>query len=227
MLQRTFVGESTNYFASLKSCGVYGVTSVNFPTNRKEFKGLPYPGSHAYAYKKMCPLVSSVSPVTFFALSEGTPMTPCDTICDFSLDAKTMSWKRKKIIGLQLGLTPVTPMTPSIQAEDQHFLQLKTSIDLFRLDLVVGEIANGVDGGELARINNLTWEFMRFDNLSFDNAMQLAAEIVLVSEMSPCERNYIDVLEFYLLYCRKKIVLQDLENSVQWSVDLLQPITES
>lgn len=67
------------------------------------------------------------------------------------------------------------------------------NLEQFRFDLIPAAIAEGSSEQELERVNNMAWEFMKFDELPFNEAIKLAAEIVVSCEVSACEAAYEDV----------------------------------
>lgn len=46
---------------------------------------------------------------------------------------------------------------------------------------------------ELNRVNNMAWEFMQVDDMRFQEAMTLAAQIVAHCEIAACEASYVNV----------------------------------
>ena len=67
------------------------------------------------------------------------------------------------------------------------------NLEQFRFDLIPEEIAAGSSEQELERVNNMAWELMKFDDLPFNEAIKLAAEIVVSCEVSACEAAYENV----------------------------------
>jgi hypothetical protein len=103
----------------------------------------------------------------------------------------------------------VSHWTPLIRAQKNEILRLLKHLDggasieetnsllnklrPFRFDLVAQEIDAGFDQSELAGVNNMAWEFMKIDGLSFDVAIRLAAEIIAYCGVTTCEAAYEDV----------------------------------
>jgi len=55
------------------------------------------------------------------------------------------------------------------------------------------DTANEPEPELLTRINNMAWEFMQVDGMAFDDAITLAAEIVVHGKVAACEAAYADV----------------------------------
>lgn len=103
----------------------------------------------------------------------------------------------------------VSHWTPLIRAQKNEILCLLKQLDggagieetnsllnklrPFRFDLVAQEIDAGFDQSELAGVNNMAWEFMKIDGLSFDVAIRLAADIVAHCGVTASEAAYEDV----------------------------------
>jgi len=64
------------------------------------------------------------------------------------------------------------------------------NLEQFRFDLIEGSAASVQ---EVERVNNMAWEFMRVDEMTFADAISLAAEIVVSCEVSACEAAYENV----------------------------------
>ncbi len=60
------------------------------------------------------------------------------------------------------------------------------------------EIDAGETVGELYRANNMAWEFMQADGMAFEDAIRLAAEIVVSGQVAACEAAYADVMAIFL-----------------------------
>lgn len=50
---------------------------------------------------------------------------------------------------------------------------------------------------ELHRVNNMAWEFMQADGMTFQDAINKAAMIVATCDVAACESAYINVLELW------------------------------
>jgi hypothetical protein len=71
----------------------------------------------------------------------------------------------------------------------QHLEELR----MFRFELIEEDIDEGYSSAILGRINNMAWEFMQVDGMSFYDAIRIAAEIVSACEVAACESAYEDV----------------------------------
>ncbi len=67
----------------------------------------------------------------------------------------------------------------------------------FRFDLVRKEIDSGYSASELHRANNMAWDFMQVDGMTFQDAIKKAAEIVTNTQMAACEAAYVDVMALF------------------------------
>ena len=67
------------------------------------------------------------------------------------------------------------------------------SLAQFGFELMQADIDAGYPADELHRVNNMAWEFMQVDGMAFDEAIKLAAEIVVHGQVSACEAAYEDV----------------------------------
>ena len=68
-------------------------------------------------------------------------------------------------------------------------------LNQFRFDLIEGSV-NSIQ--EIDRVNNMAWQFMKSDGLPFNEAIRLAAEIVVSCEVSACEAAYEDVQTLWI-----------------------------
>lgn len=64
---------------------------------------------------------------------------------------------------------------------------------LFRFDLVAHDIEDGYPADDLARVNNLAWEFMQVDSMAFSAALHLAAQIVAECDVAASKSAYENV----------------------------------
>jgi hypothetical protein len=71
------------------------------------------------------------------------------------------------------------------------------ALSQFRFDLVLYEIDAGHPAGDLHRVNNMAWEFMQADGMTFDGAIKAAAEIVASTQAAACEAAYTDVMALF------------------------------
>lgn len=78
-------------------------------------------------------------------------------------------------------------------AKSEQTNSLLNKLGLFRFDLIAQEIDAGFDQSELAGVNNMAWEFMKIDGLSFEEAIRMAAEIIAYCGVTVCEAAYEDV----------------------------------
>lgn len=76
-------------------------------------------------------------------------------------------------------------------------LKLLADLERFRFDLAEQDIAEGASAEELRRTNSLCWEIMQADGLAFDEAMRIAAGIVVSCPPAPCEAGYDDPHEIW------------------------------
>jgi hypothetical protein len=74
---------------------------------------------------------------------------------------------------------------------------LADTLALFRFDLVQQEIEDGHPADELHRVNNMAWEFMQADGMTFDEAMKRASEITICTQVAACEAAYVDVMALF------------------------------
>lgn len=72
------------------------------------------------------------------------------------------------------------------------------SLAQFNFDLVKTEIEAGHAADELHRVNDMAWEFMQVDGMAFQEAIRLAAEIVVSGQVAACEAAYADVMAVFL-----------------------------
>ena len=70
-------------------------------------------------------------------------------------------------------------------------------LSAFKFDRVEREIAEGASAEELHRTNNLCWHLMYADGMAFDEAMAIAADIVVNCPPAPCEVGYDDPHEIW------------------------------
>ncbi len=116
--------------------------------------------------------------------------------------------KKAKLEGVQIFLNhdgsiratgpidSLASLKPSLQRNKTaivEHLRLRAALEQFRFDLIELEIADGADAAELDRVNNLCWQIIQHDQLPFDRAMQIAAEIVVACGPAPGEERYQDV----------------------------------
>jgi hypothetical protein len=71
------------------------------------------------------------------------------------------------------------------------------SLAQFRFDLLQADIDAGYAVAELHRVNNMAWEFMQVDGMAFNDAITLAAELVVKGQVAACEAAYCDVMALF------------------------------
>lgn len=81
--------------------------------------------------------------------------------------------------------------------EQRHIPTISESLALFRFDLVKQEIAEGYPEAEMRRFHNLAHVLMRDENLPFEDAVKVAAQIVIHCPMAECELTYVDLIELW------------------------------
>ncbi len=74
---------------------------------------------------------------------------------------------------------------------------LRHELDRFRFDLFDKETTAGHLARERQRVNNMAWEFMQADGMSFNEAMQAAAAIAAICPPAPCEASYTNALTLW------------------------------
>ncbi len=122
-----------------------------------------------------------------------------------NLDLSRLSRRGKMEAGQQKpSIHAGVPACPACPVEKTGNLQgIESSDELlarlaqFRFDLVEADIASGAPTAELDRVNNLCWEFMDADGMPFDQALAVAASIVVTCEPAPCEAGYTDVRQLW------------------------------
>lgn len=112
--------------------------------------------------------------------------------------------------GVLLSLTPagtlkvagneavVRRWAPTLRLHRQALLDaLRSALSAFKFDLVEQDIAGGASAEELRRANNLCWHLMQADGLAFDEAMRIAAGIVVSCPPAQCKAGYDDPHELW------------------------------
>ncbi len=122
--------------------------------------------------------------------SEQSPRSP----------AGPLQWGHEKAsIRRPISSVPAVPQKKTIQAiETGSVDELLIRLEPFRFDLVAADIAAGAPAAEIDRTNNLCWEIMRADKLPFNQAMAIAASVVVTCDPTPVEFNYQDVRQLWL-----------------------------
>lgn len=102
-------------------------------------------------------------------------------------------WRDSIHAGLRVAGTPGTRGTPQKQYEPGIDDIQRQSLAQFEFDLIQAEIGAGYPAEDLNRLNNMAWEFMQVDRMTFNEAIKLAAEIVVHGQVTACEAAYEDV----------------------------------
>ncbi len=116
---------------------------------------------------------------------------PIPALYPTSPNAATVRGQEKASVHAPFPVAPVVPASKGMNDAERYALAAK--IRQFRFDLIEQEIADEYPAAELHRLNNLCWDFMEVDGLPFDQAMRLAAEIVVACEVAKCGRSHSDV----------------------------------
>lgn len=66
-------------------------------------------------------------------------------------------------------------------------------LDQFRFGLVDEDIAAGHAATDIVRVNNMAWEFMKHNGMTFSEAIHEAAKRVIACDIMTCEAAYEDV----------------------------------
>lgn len=90
---------------------------------------------------------------------------------------------------------PVTQKANNGESVSTSYSQenLLCQMEPFRLDTV----SDASNPAEINRINNMAWEFMQADGLTFPDAIRLAAEIAECWNVAACEAAYVDVMALW------------------------------
>lgn len=72
-----------------------------------------------------------------------------------------------------------------------------SGLDQFKFEVVKENIADGYPATDIHRVNNMAWELMYTDGLSFQDAITKAAEIVANCDAATCEKYYEDVMKLW------------------------------
>jgi Na+/citrate or Na+/malate symporter len=89
------------------------------------------------------------------------------------------------------------PKVKNIYSPAKEKSSLADTLALFRFELIQQEIEDGHQSDELHRVNNMTWEFMQADGMSFTDAMKLSSEITISKQVAVCEAAYVDVMALF------------------------------
>lgn len=77
------------------------------------------------------------------------------------------------------------------QTADEKLIEQLRLFELERVDEYTE------DREAIVRVNNMAWEFMQVDGMTFKEAITLAAEVVVNTQVSACEAAYEDVQELW------------------------------
>jgi hypothetical protein len=77
----------------------------------------------------------------------------------------------------------------------ENLVAYLSGLDQFNFGDLSTDIFTGHDLYPIHRTNNMAWEFMQADGMSFSDAIKLAREIVSSRQVAMCEAAYIDVFE--------------------------------
>jgi hypothetical protein len=127
----------------------------------------------------------------------GTPGTQRNTVTKTECTHDTPPHKSNEYAGLFISGTPGTPGTPKKHHKPEVTAGTNNTWELFRLDLVRAEIEAGYPASELHRVNNMAYEFMQADDMGFNDAIKLAAEIIVCGQITACEAAYADVVKLF------------------------------
>lgn len=105
-----------------------------------------------------------------------------------------IGFKPSKHAGSGVVGTPGTRGTPQKQYEPGIESKTLRALTQFRFDLVQADIDAGQPVDELHRVNNMAWEFMQVDDMTFGDAIRIAKEIVAKCQVAICEAAYADVM---------------------------------
>lgn len=177
----------------MQNIGVSGVSRVNAHCKPNEYKDLKEAHLIDTGIKAQCQSVSVVSN----EINTSNQLTPTDTTTKTTCEDRESPRKANEYKGLDDRLTPLTPLTPrkhNVQEITEPSLE---TLKQFRFDLVQQEIEDGHPADELHRVNNMAWEFMQADGMSFADAMKLASEITISTQVAACEAAYVDVMALF------------------------------
>ena len=114
--------------------------------------------------------------------------------CEFLGVAVRLDGGKLKLSGSSQSVNVAADLVRPHKAELIAYL---SGLDQFKFDDCKAGIANGHPADEIHRVNNMAWEFMHQDGLSFQEAITKAAEIVAHCDAVECEKSYEDVLKLW------------------------------
>jgi hypothetical protein len=172
------------------------VSGVSAPRKSNEFKGLAEIPQTDTGIKAQCQSVSVVSE-QISTPNRLTRLTPTDTATKATCQDSETPRKPNEFKGLANRLTRLTRLTPQKHNAQEIAAPNLEELKQFRFDLVQQEIEDGHQADELHRVCNMTWEFMQADGMSFTDAMKLASEITISTQVAACEAAYVDVMALF------------------------------
>ena len=84
------------------------------------------------------------------------------------------------------------------ESENDNSDLVLNNLQQFGFESVRHEIQESCSAMDLDRVNNMAWEFMKVDGLSYNKAIKLATEVVASCEISVCEGAYEDVQALWI-----------------------------
>ena len=84
------------------------------------------------------------------------------------------------------------------ESENDNSDLVFNNLQQFGFESVRHEIQESCSAMDLDRVNNMAWEFMKVDGLSYNKAIKLATEVVASCEISVCEGAYEDVQALWI-----------------------------
>jgi len=140
----------------------------------------------------------------------GTPRTLENTVGHDQCSSTKKPCKLNEYKGLAVSGTPRTPRTPQKHHVQENNQEITKLLDQFQFDLIPDEIESGCSANDVNRLNNMAWEFMQVDGLSFTEAIRLAAEIVIDGRVAACESAYVDVRDLFMRLSESNLKLNKL-----------------
>ena len=174
---------------NMQKVGVPGVPGVPSPSKPNAYAGFGKTPMRNTAKNAGVPGV----PV----IDAGTRGTPRNTGTNGRCSSDKIPLKPNIHAGFRLSGTPGTPGTPQKHDFPKNARDCAESLTQFRFDLVQAEINAGCAVDEIQRVNNMAWEFMQADQMGFDDAITLAAQIVVYGQVAACEAAYVDVMALF------------------------------
>jgi len=180
----------------MQKVGVSGVSRVNAHCKPNEYKDLEEAHHIDTRTKAQCQSVSVVSN-EINRSNQLTQLTPTDTTTKTTCEDRETPRKANEYKDLDDRLTPLTPLTPRKHNALETKAPSLETLKQFRFDLVQIEIEDGYPADELHRVNNMAWELMQTNGMSFDEAIKKAGKIVANCQITACETAYLDVMALF------------------------------